>query len=277
MSEQNGCSAEAKESCGCSGSCSEEPQAQAKDFNKIKHVIAVMSGKGGVGKSSFSGLLAMALKKKGLKVGILDADITGPSIPKLFGIEGQPKQNEKGVLPMESKTGIKIMSMNLLLPNEDEPVIWRGPIISGVIEQFWNEIFWDELDYLVVDLPPGTGDAALTVLQSLPVEQVLVVSSPQNLANMVVRKAIKMVQKMEIPVMGVVENMSYLLCPDCDTKINVFGESNVQETADAEGVALLGQFPLDIKFAELSDTGNIEDYEGENLIKLEKILDEVIK
>lgn len=277
MSEQNGCSAEAKESCGCSGSCSSEPQPQAKDFNKIKHVIAVMSGKGGVGKSSFTGLLAMALKRKGLKVGILDADITGPSIPKLFGVQGQPKQNEKGVLPMESKSGIKIMSMNLLLPNEDEPVIWRGPVISGVIEQFWNEIFWDELDYLIVDLPPGTGDASLTVLQSLPVEQVLVVSSPQDLANMVVRKAIKMVQKMDIPVMGVVENMSYLMCPDCKTSINVFGESNVQETVDAMSVDLLGKFPLDVSFAELSDGGNIEDYEGENLINLEKALDNVLK
>lgn len=277
MEQSCGCSQKGSSSCGCTGSCGSEPQPKAKDFNKIKHVIAVMSGKGGVGKSSFTGLLAMSLQRKGYKVGILDADITGPSIPKLFGVNKHPDQNEVGVMPVETKKGIKVMSMNLLLPSEDEPVIWRGPIISNVIQQFWDEICWGELDYLVIDLPPGTGDASLTVLQSLSVEGVLIVSSPQDLANMVVRKAIKMVEKMNIPVLGVVENMSYLLCPDCGTKINVFGQSNVKETCDKMGVKLIGHFPLDVEFARLSDAGTIEDYEGNNLTSLEEKLDTILK
>lgn len=272
--ECGGCSSHSADGgCSCNG-CGQESK---KPANNIKHVIAVMSGKGGVGKSSFTSLLALALKRQGHKVGILDADITGPSIPKLFGINGHPVQTEKGVLPIETKKGIAVMSMNLLLPKEDEPVIWRGPIISNVIQQFWEEIYWGELDYLVVDLPPGTGDAPLTVLNQLPVEGVLIVSSPQDLANMVVRKAIKMVQKMNIPILGVVENMSYLSCPDCGKEIKIFGESKVEESCEAMKVSCLGKFPLDISLAELSDQGDIESYTGDNLVNLEKQLKNFLK
>lgn len=275
-SQENSCDCGGShgESCGSSGcNCKNEEEKKAPDFNNIKHVVAVMSGKGGVGKSSFASLLAIALNKKGYKVGILDADITGPSIPKLFGVKGLPDQNEKGVLPKKSKTGIGLMSINFLLPQEDEPVIWRGPIISGVIKQFWEEVIWDDLDYLIVDLPPGTGDAPLTVLQSLNLDGVLIVTSPQDLANMVVRKAIKMAQKMDIPVLGIVENMSYLPCPDCGKRINLFGESNVEKTCAELNVDLIGKFPLDPELASLSDKGAIEDYQGTNLTLLAENLD----
>lgn len=250
------------------------PNCAEKKESKIKHVIAVMSGKGGVGKSSFTALLALALNKQGHKVGILDADITGPSIPKIFGLKEHPFQTKNGILPLETKKGIKIMSMNLLLPVEDEPVIWRGPIISSVIKQFWEEIYWEEIDYLLVDLPPGTSDAPLTVLNLLPVEEVLIVSSPQELADMVVRKSIKMIQKMRTPLLGVVENMSYLKCPSCDEEIKIFGEGKTAETCAELGVDFLGKYPLDLEFRKLSDQGLVEDYEGGNLELLaEKIKD----
>ena len=268
MSSCSGCSTSGScdsSSCssgGCS-SCGSAPQkTQAQQLSNIKNVIVVMSGKGGVGKSSFASMIAITLNKKGYKVGILDGDITGPSIPKLFGLHGNPEMTEFGAYPLKSTNGISVMSMNLLLPNDEEPVVWRGPIISGVIKQFWEEVVWGELDYLVVDLPPGTGDAQLTILQNLPVNGVYMVTSPQDLANMIVRKGIKMVNMMDIPVLGIAENMSYLSCPDCGKKIQLFGESNIAQTCSNYKVPLIGKFPLDPQLTQLGDAGRIEEYDG---------------
>lgn len=281
MSSCSGCSSQGScDSTSCSsGSCSScgVPQkTQAQQLSNIKNVIVVMSGKGGVGKSSFSSLIAIALNKKGYKVGILDGDITGPSIPKLFGLHGNPQMSEFGAYPMKSENGISVMSMNLLLPSDDEPVVWRGPVISGVIKQFWEEVIWGDIDYLVVDLPPGTGDATLTILQNLPVNGVYMVTSPQDLANMIVRKGIKMVEMMNIPVLGIAENMSYLSCPDCGKKIHLFGESNIAETCTAHKVPLIGKFPLDPQLAQLGDAGKIEAYEGAVLDILMENIDEFL-
>ena len=281
MSSCSGCSSSGScdsSSCssgGCS-SCGAPQKTQAQQLSNIKNVIVVMSGKGGVGKSSFSSLIAIALNKKGYKVGILDGDITGPSIPKLFGLHGNPQMSEFGAYPMKSENGISVMSMNLLLPNDDEPVVWRGPVISGVIKQFWEEVIWGEIDYLVVDLPPGTGDATLTILQNLPVNGVYMVTSPQDLANMIVRKGIKMVEMMNIPVLGIAENMSYLSCPDCGKKIHLFGESNIAETCTNHKVPLIGKFPLDPQLAQLGDAGKIESYEGAVLDILMENIDEFL-
>lgn len=274
MSSCSGCSSSG--SCDSSGGCgSGAPQkTQAQQLSHIKNVIVVMSGKGGVGKSSFSSIIAIALNKKGYKVGILDGDITGPSIPKLFGLHGNPETSEFGAYPLKSANGISVMSMNLLLPNDEEPVVWRGPIVSGVIKQFWEDVIWGELDYLVVDLPPGTGDAQLTILQTLPVNGVYMVTSPQDLANMIVRKGIKMVNMMDIPVLGIAENMSYLACPDCGKKIYLFGGSNIAETCKNYKVPLIGKFPLDPQLAQLGDAGKIEEYNGEVLqIMIENLPD----
>jgi len=264
------CSSGSCSSCSsassCGGSCSAVPtKTQAQQLSNVKKVIVVMSGKGGVGKSSFSSLIAIALNKQGKKVGILDADITGPSIPKLFGVKGLPQTTEFGVYPLVSKEGISIMSMNLMLQNEEEPVVWRGPVISGVIKQFWEEVIWGDLDYLVVDLPPGTGDAPLTILQELPVDGVIVVTSPQDLSNMVVRKGIKMLEIMNIPVLAIAENMSYLECPDCGKKLSIFGESKVMDTCTKYKVPLLGKFPIDPEISRLGDNGALESYEGKVL------------
>ena len=281
MSSCSGCSSSGScdsSSCssgGCS-SCGAPQKTQAQQLSNIKNVIVVMSGKGGVGKSSFSSLIAMTLNKKGYKVGILDGDITGPSIPKLFGLHGAPQMSEFGAYPLKSENGIAVMSMNLLLPSDDEPVVWRGPVISGVIKQFWEEVIWGDLDYLVVDLPPGTGDAQLTILQNIPVNGVYMVTSPQDLANMIVRKGIKMVEMMNIPVLGIAENMSYLSCPDCGKKINLFGESNIAETCKNHKVPLIGKFPLDPKLAELGDAGKIEAYDGEVLKIMMENLEEFL-
>ena len=276
MSSCSGCSSQGScDSTSCSG-CSVPQKTQAQQLSNIKNVIVVMSGKGGVGKSSFSSLIAIALNKKGYKVGILDGDITGPSIPKLFGLHGNPQMSEFGAYPMKSENGISVMSMNLLLPNDDEPVVWRGPVISGVIKQFWEEVIWGEIDYLVVDLPPGTGDATLTILQNLPVNGVYMVTSPQDLANMIVRKGIKMVEMMNIPVLGIAENMSYLSCPDCGKKIHLFGESNIAETCTNHKVPLIGKFPLDPQLAQLGDAGKIEEYNGEVLNIMMENLDEFL-
>ena len=280
MSSCSGCSTSGScdsSSCssgGCS-SCGSAPQkTQAQQLSNIKNVIVVMSGKGGVGKSSFASMIAITLNTKGYKVGILDGDITGPSIPKLFGLHGNPEMTEFGAYPLKSANGISVMSMNLLLPNDEEPVVWRGPIISGVIKQFWEEVVWGELDYLVVDLPPGTGDAQLTILQNLPVNGVYMVTSPQDLANMIVRKGIKMVNMMDIPVLGIAENMSYLSCPDCGKKIQLFGESNIAQTCSNYKVPLIGKFPLDPQLTQLGDAGRIEEYDGEVLqIMMENLAD----
>jgi Mrp family chromosome partitioning ATPase len=222
-----------------------------------------MSGKGGVGKSLVTGLLAVTLAREGKRVGILDGDITGPSIPKMFGLHGWPAQGPLGLLPVDSKTGIKVMSLNLLLGREDDAVIWRGPIISGTIKQFWEEVVWGDLDYLLVDLPPGTADAPLTALQTLPVSGVVIVTTPQDLTSMVVRKAVKMAQQMNVSVLGIVENMSYFLCPDNGKRYDIFGQSRVDEVVRTARAPLLGQLPIDPKIAESCDQGNIEDYDSE--------------
>jgi len=234
-----------------------------KDINEIGHIIAVMSGKGGVGKSLVASLAAVALKRQGHEVGILDADITGPSIPKMFGITARPAGGESGILPVLSRSGIEVMSINLLLPSEDDAVIWRGPLIGRAITQFWEEVLWGKLDYLVVDLPPGTADAPLTVMQTLPVSGILIVFTPQDLTTMVVKKAVNMAQKMNKPILGVIENMSYLYIPEIDRKVELFGKSRGEEMARAAQAPLLGQLPIDPELAKLCDEGNIERYDAE--------------
>jgi len=233
-------------------------------LNHIERVVAVMSGKGGVGKSSVAALLAVTLRRQGKRVGVLDADITGPSIPKMFGLHQPPPMGPVGILPAETGTGIKVMSINLLLPNEDEAVIWRGPLISGAIKQFWGDVLWGDLDVLVVDLPPGTSDASLTVMQSVPLNGVLLVTSPQGLAGMVVRKAARMAWHMKVSIAGLVENMSYVVCPGCGEHIEVFGPSQAMHTAMQLSVPLLGQLPLDPELARRCDVGEIEEYAVES-------------
>ena len=238
-------------------------EATPAELNEIGNVLAVMSGKGGVGKSLIAGLTAISLNRLGKTAGILDADITGPSIPKMFGISGGPGGSESGILPVSSKSGIELMSINLLLPNEDEAVIWRGPLIGRAITQFWEEVLWGKLDYLVVDLPPGTADAPLTVMQTLPVSGVIVVYTPQDLTAMIVKKAVRMAQKMDKPIIGVVENMSYLYVEEIDKKIELFGKSQGDEMAKAANAPLLGKLPIDPNLAKLCDAGSIEGYDSE--------------
>jgi len=240
-------------------------EASPKEINAIRNVVAIMSGKGGVGKSLVASLIALSLARRGYEVGILDADITGPSIPRMFGISGRPTGSETGIIPPLSKAGIEIISINLLLPHEDDAVIWRGPLIGKTITQFWEDVLWGKLDYLLVDLPPGTADAPLTVMQTLPLSGVIIIFTPQELATMVVRKAMQMAQKMNIPIKGVVENMSYFLLPDSGKRIELFGRSKGQEMAKAAGAPLLGQFPIDPELAQLCDEGNIERYDSEEL------------
>ena len=251
--QQNGCSPSDCAGCAHADSC----KSKAVDFCKpanahshIKNVIAVVSGKGGVGKSMVTASLARMMREQGFSVGIMDADITGPSIPKMYGLHGQAAGSEEGILPGEAKDGTKIMSVNLLLPNESDPVIWRGPVIANVVTQFWTDVIWGELDYLFVDMPPGTGDVPLTVFQSLPVTGVVIVTSPQDLVQMIVKKAYNMAVQMNIPVLGIVENYSYLQCPDCGKKIPLFGESHIDETAEELNIPVLGKMPVDAALAE---------------------------
>jgi hydrogenase maturation protease len=250
--------------------------SKPKDRNDVGHVIAIMSGKGGVGKSLVAGLTAVALKRKGYSVGILDADITGPSIPKMFGLKGPPNGNENGLLPIITESGIEVMSINLLLPVEDHAVIWRGPLIAGAITQFWEEVLWGKLDYMVVDLPPGTADAPLTVLQSLPISGIIIVTTPQDLTTMVVKKAVNMAQQMKKSIIGVVENMSYLYVPEINKKIELFGKSRGEETAKAAGAPFLGQIPIDTALAKLCDEGKIERYDSEIITNLSSSLEKMI-
>ena len=246
--------------------------AKPIELNKVEHIIAVMSGKGGVGKSLIASLTAVSLKRKGFEIGILDADITGPSIPKMFGIDTRPGGSESGILPVLSKSGIEVMSINLLLPNEDDAVIWRGPLIGKTITQFWEDVVWGQLDYLVIDLPPGTADAPLTVMQSLPISGVIIVFTPQDLTAMIVRKAVSMAQKMDKSVLGVVENMAYLYVPEIDKRIEIFGKSRGEEMARAAGAPFLGQLPIDPELAKLCDEGNVERYQAEILGNLSESL-----
>ncbi|HIE16871.1 MAG TPA: MRP family ATP-binding protein [Dehalococcoidia bacterium] len=238
--------------------------ATPKEVNDVAHVIAVMSGKGGVGKSLVAALLSIGLARQEAEVGILDADITGPSIPKMFGLTGvRPYGGDTGILPVLSRLGISVMSINLVLEHEDDAVIWRGPLISKVIQQFWEDILWGKLDYLIIDLPPGTADAPLTVMQALPVSGMVIVFSPQELAAMVVKKAVRMAKQMNIPILGVVENMSYLTLPDTDKRIELFGKSRGQEMAEAAAAPLLAQIPIDPDLARLCDEGHVERYSSE--------------
>ena len=243
-------------------------EAKARELNQIQNIIAVMSGKGGVGKSLVASLLAISFVREGKEVGILDANITGASIPKMLGLNVHPSGSETGILPIVSRSGIEVMSMNLLLPSEDEAVIWRGPLMSKAITQFWEEVLWGKLDYLVVDLPPGTGDAPLTVMQTLPLSGVIAVFTPQELTEMIVRKAVKMARKMDVRVLGVVENMSYLLLPETGEKLEVFGKSKGDEMAKASEAPLLGQLPIDPQLAKLCDEGEIERYSSDALSQI---------
>ena len=250
-----------KSSCeGCSSKAN-GPQSFLAEMNahsNVKHVIGVVSGKGGVGKSFVTGSLANMMAAQGYKVGILDADITGPSIPKMYGLKGAAMANDEGIYPMITKNGIKVMSINLLLPTEDTPVIWRGPVLANMVKQFWTDVIWGDVDYLFVDMPPGTGDVPLTVFQSLPVDGIIIVTSPQELVGMIVAKAVNMAKKMNVPILGIVENMSYLECPDCGKHINVFGESHTEQVAEEYGLKLLAQIPIDPKIAQMVDGGQVE-------------------
>ena len=249
--------------CGsCSADCaSRKKESMIEEQNQlsnVKKVIGIVSGKGGVGKSSVTSMLAILMRRKGYNTAIMDADITGPSIPKIFGIDKKAEGNELGITPVESKTGIGLMSMNLLLPDEKSPVIWRGPVIGGAVKQFWTDVTWGDVDYMFVDMPPGTGDVPLTVFQSLPVDGIVIVTSPQDLVSMIVAKAVKMANMMHVPVLGFVENYSYLECPDCGKRINVFGESRIDEVAEAFGVPVLAKLPIDPAVAQSYDSGLME-------------------
>lgn len=261
----------------CGETCSSRNQSEDTSTNSfavalnehsnVKKVIGVVSGKGGVGKSLVTSLLASNMNKKGYKVAILDADITGPSIPKAFGITTKAMGSDFGILPEKSKKGIDIMSINLLLKDDTEPVIWRGPVIAGTVKQFWGEVLWENEDYMFVDMPPGTGDVQLTVFQSLPVDGIIIVTSPQELVSMIVKKAVRMAELMNIPIIGLVENMSYAVCPDCDKKINIFGDSHINEIADEHNIKVLDKIAIDPNIALACDRGEIESF-GENLVPI---------
>ena len=257
-----------KESCeGCPSKEKKSMLEELNIYSDIKHVIGVVSGKGGVGKSFVTASLANQMAQKGFRVGILDADITGPSIPKMYGLHGPAQADDQGIYPMEAKNGIKVMSVNLLLPQEDEPVIWRGPILANMVKQFWTDVIWGDLDYLFVDMPPGTGDVPLTVFQSLPVEGIVIVSSPQDLVKMIVKKAYKMAQMMNIKVLGLVENYSYIVCPDCGKKLQVFGESHIDEIAAELQIDVLGKMPINPLYAEAADKGVFHAVDNEYVEK----------
>lgn len=267
---QEGCAPEACAGCASAGSCPsrKEPQSLLEEVNKysnIKKVIGVASGKGGVGKSFVTGTLAVELSKKGYAVGILDADITGPSIPKMFGITGQAEGDMNGIYPKETANGIRVMSINMLLENAEDPVLWRGPVLAGVVKQFWTDVVWGELDYLLVDLPPGTGDVPLTVFQSIPLDGIVIVASPQDLVAMIVNKAVSMANMMNIPILGVVENMSYVECPDCGKKIKLYGDSHIDAVCAENGIPLLAQIPISPDITHACDMGLIEDFSGDFL------------
>lgn len=253
----------------CSANCSSKqnviPKEQLNPLSSVKHVIGVVSGKGGVGKSIVTSMLAVLMQRKGYKTAILDADITGPSIPKNFGLKERALSNGEFLLPVSTKTGIDVMSVNLLIEDETRPVVWRGPVIAGTVKQFWTDVVWDEVDYMFVDMPPGTGDVPLTVFQSLPIDGIVIVTTPQDLVSMIVQKAAKMAQMMRIPVLGLVENMSYITCPDCGKIIHMFGEGKTKEMADKFGYEILGKLPMDGSLAALCDKGIIELMENNYL------------
>ena len=245
--------------------------------SSVKKVIGIVSGKGGVGKSMVTSLLSSLMARKGYKIGILDADITGPSIPKAFGIHGTISGFDNQMVPKVSHSGIKIISANLLLEKEDTPVIWRGPVIAGAVKQFWTDTVWEDVDYMFVDMPPGTGDVPLTVFQSIPLDGIVIVTSPQELVSLVVAKAVNMAKTMQIPIIGLVENMSYVVCPDCGKKIEIYGKSKTAQTAKEYGLELLAQVPFDASIASLTDKGEIEKFSGNYLDNVVDMLEDMLK
>ena len=253
----------------CQENCGERQEqdlsAKLNPAASVKRVIAVVSGKGGVGKSLVTGLLASKMQSRGYQAAVLDADITGPSIPKSFGIHEHARGTEDMLIPCYSNKGTQIMSVNLILDNETDPVVWRGPVIAGVVTQFWSDVLWDDVDYMFVDMPPGTGDVPLTVFQSLPIDGIVIVTSPQELVSMIVEKAVKMANMMNVPILGLVENMSYFVCPDCGKKHNIFGESHIDEIAERYNTKVLAKLPIDSDLAKCVDEGRVELFEGNYL------------
>ncbi len=254
----------------CSANCSSrEPESlleKPHELSNIKKVIGVFSAKGGVGKSAVTSMLAVTTNRLGFKTAVLDADITGPSIPKIFGLQGEVMgDGNGGIFPLETKTGIEAMSVNLLLSDKETPVIWRGPVVAGTVKQFWSQVIWNDVDYMYIDMPPGTGDVPLTIFQSIPLDGLILVTSPQELSNMIVSKAVNMAKMMNIPIIGIIENMSFYKCPDCGKEYKVFGDSHVEETAEKYGLKVLAKIPIDPKLAALSDKGMIELMENDYL------------
>lgn len=276
----NGCSCDSTD-CGSScssGSCGSKSQdfiEKTHELNSIKRVIGVVSGKGGVGKSLVTSMLAVMMRRKGYKVGILDADITGPSIPKMFGITKKAEGSEFGIYPQRTHNSINVMSVNLLLEKDDSPVIWRGPIIAGTVKQFWTDVIWGDIDYLFLDMPPGTGDVPLTVFQSIPLDGIIIVTSPQDLVSLIVKKALNMAKSMNIPILGIIENMSYIKCPDCGKEIKLFGESKIDMIAKDFGIQILGKMPIDPAVAELCDHGEIEKIKEEYLMDAVEYIEKI--
>ena len=266
--------------CGQACASRTEPQdlhEKLNDYSSVKKVIAVVSGKGGVGKSLVTSALAVELNRRGRKTAVLDADITGPSIPKAFGIKTRAKGSEFGILPETTKTGIDIMSVNLLLKDTTDPVVWRGPVISGTVKQFWSDVIWKDVDYMFVDMPPGTGDVPLTVFQSIPLDGIIVVASPQELVGMIVSKAVKMANMMNVPVLGLIENMSYFKCPDCGGEHKIFGDSHIDEIAAEFGTRVLGRIPIDESLAKSVDTGTIELFVGDYFENAANVIEDELK
>jgi Mrp family chromosome partitioning ATPase len=263
MSEEcaHECSSCSKENCGERESLLVKPH----ELSNIKKVIGVVSGKGGVGKSLVTSMMAVLMNRRGYQTAIMDADITGPSIPNVFGLKGKADYDENGLYPISSKTGIKIMSTNLLLRKTTDPVVWRGPVISGVVKQFWQEVIWNDVDFMFVDMPPGTGDVPLTVFQSIPLDGIIIVTSPQELVSMIVTKAVNMAKLMNVPILGIVENMSYAECPDCGKKFDIFGESHIEEVAKEHDLEVLAHLPINLSFARACDKGMIELFDGDYL------------
>lgn len=262
---------------GCNVDCSDRQEeslfAKLNEHSKVKKVIGIVSGKGGVGKSLVTSLLAVAAQRKGLRAAIMDADITGPSIPKSFGVHEKARASQMGMMPSLSSNGIQIMSLNLISENETDPVIWRGPVIAGVVKQFWTDVVWKDVDIMFIDMPPGTGDVPLTVFQSIPVDGIVIVSSPQELVGMIVEKAVNMASMMDKEVIALVENMSYLKCPDCGKEIKIFGESNIEKIAKKHNIKLTAKLPIDPSIASLVDNGKIEE---SNVSALDEILEKIL-
>ncbi len=267
-------------SCGQSCASRTAPQdlhEKLNEMSSVKKVIAVVSGKGGVGKSLVTSAMAVELNRRGHKTAILDADVTGPSIPKAFGISTRCKGSEFGIIPETTKTGIDIMSINLLLENTTDPVVWRGPVISGTVKQFWSEVIWKDVDYMFVDMPPGTGDVPLTVFQSIPLDGIIVVASPQELVSMIVEKAVRMAEMMKVPILGLVENMSYFKCPDCGKEHKIFGDSHIDEIAAQYGTRVLAKVPIDPDLAKSVDTGTVELFVGDYFENATNIIEDELK